>query len=77
VGSFHPCQGKSACRYDNVRCLTCGRTQQEIEVLRSLLDRLTGLAIQYDYLNVDEFADYVARKLIKSIEYRKQEGIKT
>lgn len=73
MGRFNPCLGKSACRDDGARCLTCGRTLQEIERLRAALEQLTSLAIDYDYQNIDEFAAYVARKLTKSISYRQQQ----
>jgi hypothetical protein len=70
---FRPCQGKTACRDDGSRCLTCGRTLEEIAGLRSALDQLANLAVEYDYRNVDEFAAYVERKLVKTIAYRRQE----
>jgi hypothetical protein len=46
---------------------------EEIAGLRSALEQLANLAIEYDYRNLDEFAAYVARKLTKSITYRWQE----
>lgn len=70
---FNPCQGKTACRDDGTRCLTCGRSLEEIAGLRSALEQLADLAIEYDYRNVDEFAGYVANKLAKIIVYRRQE----
>ncbi len=73
--AFTPCQGKHACRDDNVRCLTCGRDLQEIAQLRSLLDQLAQLAIDYDYENSDEYAAYVARKLEKMIAHRRSEPL--
>jgi hypothetical protein len=68
---FNPCQGKSACRDDGTRCLTCGRDLQEIERLRGLLDQLASLAMDYDYENVEAYAGYISRKLIKTIRYRR------
>ena len=73
MASFTPCQGKNACRDNGVLCLTCGRKLTEIETLRELLQKLTGLAIDYDYDNVDEYTDYIARKVAKMIEYKRQE----
>lgn len=72
MSQFKPCQGKTACRDDGQRCLTCGRDFQEIERLRTLMDQLAVLAIDYDYENVDEYSDYVARKLGKMIAYRRE-----
>ncbi|MFC1311962.1 MAG: hypothetical protein G8D81_00740 [gamma proteobacterium symbiont of Clathrolucina costata] len=71
---FVPCQGKSACRDDGIRCLTCGRGVHEIEQLRHLMNQLASLAIDYDYENVDEYSSYVARKLEKMITYRRENG---
>lgn len=69
--SFHPCQGKTACRDDGLRCLTCGRTLEEIQWLRDLLDQLTSMALEYNYHNVEEFLGYISRKLAKMITYRR------
>ena len=72
MSQFKPCQGKTACRDDGERCLTCGRDFQEIEKLRSLMDGLATLAMEYEYENVDEYSAYVARKLGKTIAYRRE-----
>ncbi|MCG8023534.1 MAG: hypothetical protein JAZ02_06080 [Candidatus Thiodiazotropha endolucinida] len=72
MARFTPCQGKSACRDNGVSCLTCGRALEEIERLRVLLDQLASLAVEYDYDNVDEYAAYIAGKLNKAIQYRRQ-----
>ena len=74
MASFTPCQGKNACRDNGVLCLTCGRKLTEIETLRELLQKLTNLAVDYDYDNVDEYTDYIARKVAKMIEYKRQEA---
>ncbi|MEW8013665.1 MAG: hypothetical protein AB2807_02410 [Candidatus Sedimenticola endophacoides] len=76
MSRFQPCQGKTACRDDGERCLTCSRSLQEIERLRVLMDQLAQLAIDYDYENVSEYADYVACKVGKTVEYRRQENNK-
>lgn len=68
---FRPCQGKSACRDNGVLCLTCGRKLNEIVQLRELMQQLTELAINYDYENVQEYTDYLARKVAKMIEYQR------
>ncbi len=69
---FQPCQGKTACRDDGQRCLTCGRTLDEIRWLRDLLDQLSAMAIEHDYDNVDAFTNYIAHKLPKMIAYRRE-----
>jgi predicted Fe-S protein YdhL (DUF1289 family) len=72
MAKFVPCQGKTACREDETGCRTCGRSLDEIVALRSLLDQLATLAVTYGYENQVEYAEYIQRKLIKMIDYRKQ-----
>ena len=74
MANFTPCQGKNACRDDGVLCLTCGRKLSEIAKLRDLMNGLTELAIDSDFENVDEYAEYVARKVVKMVEYRRAEA---
>lgn len=64
---FRPCQGKSACRDDGHRCLVCGRTLDEVRRLRESLERLTALAIDYGYDNIEQYTGYLAWKLAKLI----------
>ncbi len=77
MAKFVPCQGKTACREDETGCRTCGRSLDEIVVLRGLLDQLATLAVTYGYENQDEYAEYIQRKLIKMIDYRKQANLET
>ena len=73
MATFTPCQGKNACRDNGVVCLTCGRRLTEIEKLRDLMQELSALAVEYDYENIDEYTDYVARKIAKLVEHKRQE----
>ncbi|NEX21119.1 hypothetical protein G3480_12485 [Thiorhodococcus mannitoliphagus] len=73
MARFEPCQGKNACRDDGERCLTCGRELSEIARLRDAVDALANLAIEHDYDNSEAFAAYVARKLFKTINYRREQ----
>lgn len=68
---FTPCQGKDYCRDDGTKCFTCGRQLDEISGLRNLIDQLANLANQYSYENVDDYAAYIARKVSKTIHYRR------
>ncbi|MBU1214985.1 MAG: hypothetical protein KKF58_05835 [Gammaproteobacteria bacterium] len=70
MSSFTPCKGKTACRDDGARCLTCERSFAEIEQTRALIDALADFALQQGYENVDEFAAYVADKVVKKVKYR-------
>jgi len=71
VTAFTPCQGKTACRDDGQRCLTCGRDFDEITRLRDLIDGLADLAIRQDYDNIEAFAAYVAEKVGKKVRHRR------
>jgi len=70
MSEFTPCKGKTACRDDGERCLTCGRSLAEIEQTRSLIDALADFAITHGYDNIEEFAGYVAEKVVKKIRHR-------
>ncbi|MES9939013.1 MAG: hypothetical protein ABW104_04475 [Candidatus Thiodiazotropha sp. 6PLUC2] len=71
MSHFTPCQGKNACRDNGTICLTCGRELTEIVKLRELMKEITSLAVEYDYENVDDFTQYVARKITKMIDYQR------
>ena len=70
--SFKPCVGKTVCRDSGDVCLTCGRSLAEIARTRELIDQLTEFVMAADYDNVQEFADYVAHKLVKKVAYRRE-----
>lgn len=70
MSSFTPCKGKTACRDDGERCITCDRSFAEIEQTRALIDALAEFAMQQGYDNVDEFAAHVADKLVKKVRHR-------
>jgi hypothetical protein len=72
MSRFTPCQGKTACRDDGMRCTTCGRDFAEIEQTRALIDALAELALNYGYDNVEMFANYVADKVVKKVAHRRQ-----
>ena len=72
--AFTPCQGKTACRDDGQRCLTCGRGFEEIARLRDLIDGLADLAMRQDYDNIETYAAYVAEKVAKKVRHRRSEG---
>jgi hypothetical protein len=74
MARFQPCHGKDDCRDDGERCVTCGRQLTEIERLRESIDALATLALDFDYDNVEEYAGYVARKLFKTINYRREQA---
>jgi hypothetical protein len=71
MATFTPCQGKTACRDDGERCITCGRGFAEIEQARILIDALVELALNQGYDNVEEFSGYVAAKVVKKVRHRR------
>jgi hypothetical protein len=75
VSTFTPCKGKTACRDDGERCITCGRSFAEIEQTRSLIDALAEFVIAQGYNNVEEFANYVAGKVVKKVKHRRETEI--
>lgn len=75
MSTFVPCKGKTACRDDGVKCLTCGRSFDEIEQTRRLIDALADFVCAQGYNNVNEFATYVAGKVEKKVKHRREAGI--
>ena len=73
MSRFEPCLGKDACRDDGERCLTCGRPLSEVARLRASLDELASLALDAGYENSEEYVAYVARKLFKTINHRREQ----
>lgn len=69
--TFTPCQGKEYCRDDGTKCQTCGRQMDEIVWLRDLIDQLASLANEYNYENIDEYSAYIAKKVSKTIQHRR------
>lgn len=69
--AFTPCRGKTACRDDGERCVVCNRGLVEIGQTRDLIDALAELALRHNYDNVEEFAAYVAAKLVKKVAFRR------
>ncbi|MBU0690149.1 MAG: hypothetical protein KJ850_04260 [Gammaproteobacteria bacterium] len=67
---FTPCKGKTACRDDGERCITCDRSFAEIEQTRALIAALADFAQSQSYDNVEAFAAYVADKTVKKIKHR-------
>lgn len=72
MSTFVACKGKTACRDDGVKCLTCGRSFDEIEQTRRLIDALAEFVCTQGYDNVNEFATYVAGKVEKKVNYRRE-----
>jgi len=72
MGHFTACLGKTACTEGGSHCRACGRSFEEIEETRRLVDALTGLALRLDYDNPEAFAEYVARRLAKKVAHARE-----
>lgn len=67
---FTPCLGRTACREDELRCLACGRTLQEIAATHTLVESVTAFLQQMNYDNPQQFLDYLAGKVQKKLKAR-------
>lgn len=67
---FTPCIGRTACREDEVRCLACGRTLQEIAAARTVTDSVTTFLQQMNYDNPEAFLAYLQSKVLKKLSAR-------
>jgi hypothetical protein len=70
---FKSCVGKNACRDSEEYCLTCGRPLTEVARTRELIEQLAEFVLASEYENVEEFASYVARKVVKKVEHRRDD----
>lgn len=73
MSTFKPCMGKTACRDDGKQCITCGRSFDEIDQTRRLIDALAEFACTHGYDNIDEFAAYIAEKVKKKVKHRQKQ----
>ena len=65
---FKPCVSRIACTEDGTHCRACGRSHEEINALRTLLNQVADFALQMDYDNNEEFLDYLKNKVLKKIK---------
>ncbi len=72
MNSFTPCTGKTACRDDGEKCLTCKRSFAEIAHTRALIEAITEFVMTRDYDNVGEFTAYLANKVEKKVRHRRE-----
>lgn len=65
---FKSCVSRTACTEDGTHCRACGRSHEEINALRSLLNQVTEFAREMDYDNNDEFLEYLKSKVLKKLK---------
>lgn len=71
---FVACKGKTACHENETRCLSCGRSLDEIYATRALVDALVNFAQTMGYQNSETFFDYVTAKASKKLQYLQQQA---
>ncbi len=69
---FKPCVSRIACTEDGTHCRACGRSHEEINALRSLVNQVTDFALGMDYDNNEEFLEYLKSKVLKKVKSAKQ-----
>jgi len=67
--SFNPCINRNACTEDGTHCRACGRSHEEIAQLRQLVNDTYALVSTWDYDNLDEFFNYLQKKIGKKIKH--------
>ena len=65
---FKPCVSRIACTEDGTHCRACGRSHEEINALRALLNQVADFAVKMDYDNNEEFLDYLKNKVLKKLK---------
>ena len=73
MASFKPCIGRNACRDDGQGCLTCGRSFEEINATKEVVDTVFNFVREMGYDNHDEFMAYLSRKISKKIAHAEQQ----
>ena len=68
---FKPCIGKNACSDDTIYCRGCGRSIEEVNCTRTLINALSELIEAADYENIEEFLQYFSDKVAKKVCYRR------
>jgi hypothetical protein len=69
---FKSCVSRTACTEDGTHCRACGRSHEEINALRSLINSVTEFATKMEYENNEEFLDYLKSKVIKKLKSSRQ-----
>lgn len=57
---FSPCNGD--CTEAGTHCEGCGRSHEEVAATRELVDQMAELAVRLGYENINDFAQFVAKK---------------
>lgn len=66
--TFKTCVNRTACTEDGTHCRACGRSHEEIALIRNMINQVSEFLLQMDYTNHDEFLDYLKKKVNKKIK---------
>lgn len=66
---YTPCQ--DLCDKSAFVCPGCGRTRDEIETVKTVVQQAVKLGVEMDYDNIDEYADAIAAKIKKKLKQQK------
>jgi hypothetical protein len=72
--TFRPCAGKNVCRENETHCLACGRRLDTVARTRELIEGIVNLSLEENYGNIDDFLDYVNRRVKKKIAHYRDNG---
>ena len=61
---FSPCIS-GQCTEDGTHCKGCGRSHEEIAETKSMVKGLVSFAQKQDYENIEEFAAFVSKNVVK------------
>lgn len=64
---FMPCIS-GQCTEDGTHCEGCGRSHIEISETKELVKGLVNFAQKQEYENIEEFANFIAKNLVKKIQ---------
>lgn len=67
--AFKPCQGKTVCQETETGCRVCGRSAAEIARTRELIASISEFALSMEYIDSENFIEYLANKSIKKIKH--------
>lgn len=65
---FKPCVSRTACTEDGTHCRACGRSHEEINALRNVINNVTEFALKMEYENSEEFLEYLKNKVLKKLK---------
>ena len=67
---YTPCQ--SLCDKTADVCSGCGRTREEINRVKEIVQKAVALGVEQEYSNIDEYADAIAASIKKKIRLQRK-----